>query len=290
VTHVAKIFRFVRYKMSDVETGAIDYDAMREVARREKPKIILAGYSSYPRTLNYEIINSIAKEVGAYAVADIAHFAGLIAGKAMDNPLHHGFDLLISTTHKTLRGPRGGVIISKEPTLGAKVDKSVFPGLQGGPIVQMIAAKAVAFKEASASSFADYATQVLKNAKALADGLMSRGMKLITNGTDNHLVLMDAIRSLGTSGQTAETRLDAAGITVNKNVIPDDARPATDPSGVRIGTPALTTRGMREREMDMVADWIVRAANTSDIQSHSKIRAEVRELAREFRVPGILIG
>jgi glycine hydroxymethyltransferase len=276
--------------MSDVVTGAIDYDAMRDTARREKPRIILAGYSSYPRTLNYEIISSIAKEVGAYAVADVAHFAGLIAGKAMENPLHHGFDLLISTTHKTLRGPRGGVIISKDPSLGARVDKSVFPGLQGGPIVQMIAAKAVAFKEAGAPSFVAYANQVLRNATVLADGLMSRGVKLITNGTDNHLVLVDAVRSWGVSGKIAESRLDAAGITVNKNVIPDDARPATDPSGVRIGTPALTTRGMREREMDMVASWIVQAASASDAKSHADIRDEVRCLARAFRVPGVLIS
>ena len=190
VTYVTKIFNFVRYKMKDIETGEIDYDEMREVALREKPKIILAGFSAYPRELDYAKMNAIAEEVGAYAVADMAHIAGLIAGHAARNPFDDGFDVILTTTHKTLRGPRGGMILSREAKLGKKIDKSVFPGFQGGPIMQMVAAKAVAFAEALKPEFKDYARQIIVNAKHMAAKFMDSGAKLIPNGTDNHLSLI----------------------------------------------------------------------------------------------------
>ncbi|MEX2648232.1 MAG: serine hydroxymethyltransferase [Alphaproteobacteria bacterium] len=287
VTHVAKVFRFVRYKMKDIETGAIDYDAMREVAKKEKPRIVLAGFSAYPRELDYKAMRSIADEVGAYAVADVAHIAGLIAGGVLANPFHAGFDVILTTTHKSLRGPRGGMILTRERELGKKIDKSVFPGFQGGPIMQMVAAKAVAFKEAAEPGFKVYARQIVANAKAMASRLMDQGVKLITNGTDNHLMLADAVKSFGKPGGDIQNVLDEVGITLNKNMIADDPRPPMSPSGIRLGTPALTTRGMKETEMRAVADFIVRAARAGGNEELKTIRAEVKELALRFPVPGI---
>ncbi len=287
VTHIAKVFRFVRYKMKNIETGEIDYDEMRRVAKVEKPKIVLAGFSAYPRELNYKAMREIATEVGAYAVADMAHIAGLIAGGAARNPFDDGFDVILTTTHKSLRGPRGGMILTATRELGKIIDKAVFPGFQGGPIMQMIAAKAVAFKEALQPEFKTYAAQIVANAKAMAARLMEQGVKLITNGTDNHLMLADAVASFGRHGGEVQNVLDEVGITLNKNMIADDKRPAMSPSGIRLGTPALTTRGMKEPEMRQVADFMVRAVRAGSNAELPRIRKEVEDLAMRFPVPGI---
>jgi glycine hydroxymethyltransferase len=288
VTYVTKIFNFVRYKMKDIETGEIDYDEMREVALREKPKIILAGFSAYPRELDYAKMNAIAEEVGAYAVADMAHIAGLIAGHAARNPFDDGFDVILTTTHKTLRGPRGGMILSREAKLGKKIDKSVFPGFQGGPIMQMVAAKAVAFAEALKPEFKDYARQIIVNAKHMAAKFMDSGAKLITNGTDNHLFMIDCVKSWGITGQEAEELFDGVGITLNKNVIADDPRKPLDPSGVRLGTPAVTTRGMKEQEMDQLADFMLSAVSKrNDKAALEALHDDVKTFCRKFPVPGV---
>ena len=288
VTYITKIFNFVRYKMKDIETGEIDYDEMREVALREKPKIILAGFSAYPRELDYAKMNAIAEEVGAYAVADMAHIAGLIAGHAVRSPFDDGFDVIVTTTHKTLRGPRGGMILSREAKLGKKIDKSVFPGFQGGPIMQMVAAKAVAFAEALKPEFKDYARQIIVNAKHMAAKFMDSGAKLITNGTDNHLFMIDCVKSWGITGQEAEELFDGVGITLNKNVIADDPRKPLDPSGVRLGTPAVTTRGMKEQEMDQLVDFMLSAVSKRDDKAALEaLHEDVKTFCRKFPVPGV---
>lgn len=287
VTYLAKMFTFVRYKMKDVETGEIDYDDMRKVALETKPKIILAGFSAYPRELDYAQFVAIAREVGALAVMDIAHIAGLIAGKALKNPFDYGFDILTSTTHKTLRGPRGGLILVRDSAeLAKKIDKAVFPGLQGGPHMNSIAAKAVAFGEALHPSFADYAQQVLKNAKAMEQVFTSAGVQLIAGGTSNHLLLADVQGSLGITGQEAERLLDGVGITLNKNVIADDTRKPMDPSGIRFGTPAITTRGFKEGESARVAELMLEALKNKDDQTKlAAIRQEVKDLCTKFPIP-----
>lgn len=288
VTYITKIFNFVRYKMKDPATGEIDYEAMREVARREKPKMILAGFSAYPRELDYAKMKAIAEEVGAWAVADMAHIAGLIAGRAVRNPFEDGFDVILSTTHKSLRGPRGGLILSREAEVGKKIDKSVFPGFQGGPIMQMVAAKAVAFKEALEPEFKDYARQVIVNARCMADKFMESGAKLITNGTDNHLLLIDCVQSWDISGAQAEALFDRIGITLNKNVIADDPRKPLDPSGVRLGTPAVTTRGMKEAEVTQLVEFMLAAvAKRDDEAGLDALHGEVKEFCRGYPVPGI---
>ncbi len=288
VTYVTKIYNFVRYKMKDVETGEIDYDEMRTVALRERPKLILAGFSAYPRELDYARMKAIAEEVGAYAVADMAHIAGLIVGKAIRNPFDDGFDVILTTTHKTLRGPRGGMILTREAALGRKIDKSVFPGFQGGPIMQMIAAKAVAFGEALKPEFADYARQTIRHARRMAEKFMQSGARLITNGTDNHLLMIDCMRSWGITGRQAEELFDRVGITLNKNVIADDPRKPLDPSGIRLGTPAVTTRGMGEAEMDALVDCMLRAvAHQGDEAALDALHEDVKRLCRQFPVPGI---
>ena len=288
VTYVTKIYNFVRYKMKDIETGEIDYDEMRDVALREKPKIVLAGFSAYPREIDYARMNAIAEEVGAYAVADMAHIAGLIAGKAMRNPFDDGFDVILTTTHKTLRGPRGGMILTREAKLGKKIDKSVFPGFQGGPIMQMVAAKAVAFGEALRPEFADYAHQTLKNARRMAEKFMQSGARLITNGTDNHLLMIDCVSSWDLTGRQAEELFDRVGITLNKNVIADDPRKPLDPSGIRLGTPAVTTRGMNEAEMDALVDFMLNAvAHRADEEALDALHEDVKTFCRQFPVPGI---
>ncbi len=288
VTYLTKIFKFVRYKMKDVETGEIDYDEMLEVAKKERPKIILAGFSAYPRELNYAKMKAIADEVGAITVADMAHIAGLIAGKALRNPFHDGFDVMTTTTHKTLRGPRGGMIMCKDPELGKKMDKSVFPGFQGGPIMQMVAAKAVAFGEALKPEFEVYAKQVVQNSKHLADYLMKKNIKLVTNGTDNHLMLIDCVTSFGIGGGDVETVLDKVGITLNKNMIANDTRKPMDPSGVRLGTPAITTRGMKERDMEILADFMLKAVEKrADESAIVALQKDVMAFCRKFPVPGI---
>lgn len=299
VTFPAKVFNFIRYGMKDVETGEIDYDQLYDLAKKHKPKIILAGFSSYPRELDYAKFSAIANEVDALAMADMAHIAGLIAGKAAANPFDHGFHVVTSTTHKTLRGPRGGLIMSngtvsnplKKPeykleNIPTLIDRTVFPGLQGGPHMNVVLAKGVAFGEALRPEFQDYAHQVVKNAKQLASELTKRGFKLITGGTDNHLMLIDVYRSFNIGGGEAEKALDAIGLTANKNVIPDDTRPAFDPSGIRLGTPAITSRGMKEDDMTQIADWMHQVlTNTGDENLIGKLAQEVKEFAGRFPLP-----
>jgi len=272
VTRSAHLYNFIRYKMKDVATGEIDYDELRRLAQEHKPKIILAGFSAYPRMLDYAQFAEIGKEVGALLVADIAHIAGLIAGGVAENPLDYGFHVLTTTTHKTLRGPRGGMILSngivsnplKAPektieNIPTLIDRSVFPGTQGGPHMHAIAAKAVAFHEALQPSFKEYAAQILKNALALADALTARGLSLVTGGTSNHLILIDIYKTHGIDGKEAQERIEAAGMTVNANAIPDDPLPPFRPSGIRLGTPAVTTRGMVESDMEAIAERIANA-------------------------------
>ncbi len=286
VTHVAKLFNFVRYKMKDSATGEIDYDALAVLAREHKPKIILAGFSAYSRELDYEKFVAIAREVGAYAVADIAHIAGLIAGGVHKNPFDFGFDVMTSTTHKTLRGPRGGLILVRESEeLAKKIDKSVFPGLQGGPLMHTIAAKAVAFGEALHPNFKAYAAQILKNAKAMEEVFADRKVRMISGGTSNHLILAD-VTQFGVSGKEAEEILDRVGITLNKNVIADDERSAMDPSGIRFGTPAMTTRGLKEPECARVATLMLDALEyRQDLSRLEAIAKEVKEIALAHPIP-----
>src|SRR3989344_299207 len=287
VTYLTKIYKFVRYKMKNIETGAIDYDEMREVAKREKPKILLAGYSAYPRELDYKKFVEIARETGALAIMDIAHIAGLIAGKAVKNPFDLGFDIMTTTTHKTLRGPRGGMILTREnEDLAKKIDKSVFPGFQGGPLMNAIAAKAVCFGEALKPSFRTYAKQILKNAKAMEKVFKKENVRMITGGTDNHLILADVFGSLGISGHEAETLLDEVGITLNKNAIADDVRKPMDPSGIRFGTPAITTRGFKEKESGRVAELMVEAMKNKDNKKKLlDIREEMRTMCKKRPIP-----
>ena len=270
VTRSAREYNFVRYGMKDIETGELDYDEIRRLAIAHKPKIILAGFSAYPRELDYAKFAEIGNEVGAMLMADMSHIAGLIAGGVAKNPFDYGFHVITTTTHKTLRGPRGGMILSKgivgnplkkpEKTLAnlpTLIDRAVFPGTQGGPHMHTIAAKAVAFGEALQPEFQDYAKQIVKNAAVLADELQKGGLKLITGGTSNHLILADVYASFGIDGKEAQDRLEKAGFTVNANAIPNDPLPPFRPSGLRLGTPAATTRGMKEDDMRDIAKRIV---------------------------------
>jgi len=287
VTYLTKIFNFIRYKMKNTETGEIDYDEMREVAKKEKPKMLLAGYSAYSRELNYEAFMSIAREVGAIAVMDVAHIAGLIAGKAVKNPFDYGFDVMTTTTHKTLRGPRGGMILTREDEkVAKKIDKSIFPGFQGGPHMHQIAAKAVCFGEALHPNFKTYAAQILKNAKAMEEVFRTASVRMIAGGTSNHLILADVYGSLGVSGKEAETVLDEVGITLNKNAIADDSRNPMDPSGIRFGTPAITTRGFTEKECARVGELMIETLkHKDDTPTKEKVRAEIKSLAEAFPIP-----
>lgn len=278
VTYMAKIYNFVRYKTN--AEGLIDLENLRQMALEHKPKIILVGYSAYSREIEYEKIKAIADEVGAITMADIAHIAGLIAGGQMNNPVPI-FDIVTTTTHKTLRGPRGGMIMCKEK-FAKDIDKSVFPGFQGGPHENNIAAKAIAFKEALEPEFKEYAKQIKTNAKVLEAEFNAMGYKLCFGGTDNHLLLID-VSSKGVSGKEAQIALDKAGITVNKNMIPDDPRSPMDPSGIRLGTPAPTTRGMKEAEMKTIANWIDEAiTNWQDDAKLASIKQRVIELTKQF--------
>jgi glycine hydroxymethyltransferase len=299
VTASAKLYNFVRYGVKDPETGEIDYDAMREVALKEKPKIILAGFSGYPRSLDYAKFAAIGKEVNAVLMADMAHIAGLIAGRALPNPFDYGFHIITSTTHKTLRGPRGGLILTqgtvsnplKAPektrnNLPTLIDREVFPGFQGGPHMNNILAKAVAFGEAQDPSFQDYAKQVLKNAKELADQLMKRGFKLVTNGTDNHLIMIDMPRSYDITGRDAQDILDKVGLTTNCNAIPNDRLPPFRPSGLRIGTPAITTRGLKENDMAQIAEWMEKAITSRTSEKLlNTLSNEVKAFATQYPLP-----
>ncbi len=290
-TAINKVFNFVRYKMKDVDTGEIDYEALRQVALEHKPKIILAGFSAYSRELDYQKFVDIAREVGAYTVADMAHIAGLIAGGVAKNPFDYGFDVITTTTHKTLRGPRGGMILVRESEeIAKKINKAVFPGMQGGPHMHIIAAKAVAFGEALTPAFKVYAAQILKNAKAMEAVFKAQGIRLLCGGTDNHLLLADVFGSLGVTGQEAENVLDKVGITLNKNMIADDTRSAMDPSGIRFGTPAMTTRGMMEGEATKLAEVMITTMKAKDDEVKiSKLQNEVQTLCESFPVPDVMV-
>ena len=288
VTFASKVWRFVRYGMKNVETGEIDYDALAETAKREKPVIILAGFSAYPRELDWARIADIAHSVGAVAVADVAHIAGLIAGGAAANPFDHGFDVMTSTTHKTLRGPRGGMILTrangeKGEELAKRIDRAVFPGFQGGPHMHQIAAKAVAFGEAARPSFKTYAKQVVANAKAMAEVFKAGGVRLIAGGTDNHLILADVFGSLGITGADAKKRLDEAGITLNKNMIADDPRKPMDPSGIRFGTPALPSRGFTAADCAQVATLMLQLLQTP--AALPEVAGAIKSLALSHPIP-----
>ena len=299
VTASAKLYNFVRYGMKDIETGEIDYEEMRELALKHKPKIILAGFSGYPRTLDYKKFAAIGNEVGALLMADMAHIAGLIAAGVLENPLDYGFHVMTTTTHKTLRGPRGGLILTKGvvsnplrapektieniPTL---IDREVFPGMQGGPHENNIAAKAVAFYEVMKPEFKEYAKQILLNAKVLADELMKRDFKLITNGTDNHLILIDMMKSRGVDGRVAQVALDKIGLSGNSNSIADDPLPPFRPSGYRIGTPAITTRGLKEKDMSFVAEYIdLGIKHREDEDKLAELKEEVKKFSLRFPLP-----
>jgi glycine hydroxymethyltransferase len=286
VSHMGRLFDFARYKTTP-GSGAIDYDHVRKMALSHKPKLLLCGYSSYPRDLDYEAFKSIADEVGAYTMADISHYGGLVAGNAMANPLDAGFDVITTTSHKSLRGPRGGLIVCSQP-LAKAIDSSVFPGLQGGPHMNQVAAVALTLRKALEPEFENYSQAVLDNAQVLAATLRDAGVALVTGGTDNHLLVLDTVQSFGLDGREAQNLLDGVGITTNKQVIPDDPLPPFKGSGVRIGTPAATSRGMSGDAIRKIADWIVASLrNPQDTDEQTRIAAEVHEFCRGFPVPGL---
>lgn len=284
IAYSGKAYNFVQYGV-DPETGRLNMEEVRRLALEHKPKMIVAGFTAYPRDIDWKAFRAIADEVGAIAMADISHTAGLIAGGVLENPVPI-FDVVMTTTHKTMRGPRGAIIMCKEK-YAKDIDKAVFPGLQGGPHEHAIAGKAVAFEEALKPEFKEYAMQVRKNAAHLAEKLMERGFKLVSDGTDTHLVLAD-LTNKGVPGKEAQAALDKIGITLNKNTVPNDPRSPFDPSGIRLGTPAITTRGMKEPEMEKIAEWIDRVIqNVNDDAALAEIKKEVEELCKDFPVPGI---
>lgn len=286
VSHMGRVFNFVRYK-TQTPSGELDFEEIRQLALKHKPRLILCGYSSYPKDLDYGQFKTIADEVGAYTMADISHIGGLVAGKVMNNPLAAGFDVVTTTTHKSLRGPRGGLILTREK-LAKVIDSSVFPGLQGGPHMNQVAATAFTLLKAQQPEFTEYCRQVLCNTQALATILRERGVHLITGGSENHLLVIDTVKSFGFNGLEAEKLLDKIGITVNKQVIPDDPLPPAKPSGIRIGTPAATTRGMTENDMQTIGSWIDKClrhgGNTAQLES---IKNGVQTFCRQFAVPGL---
>ena len=280
-----KLFKVASYVVRK-DTELIDYDELEQTAEREKPKVIIGGGSAYPRIFDFPRMRQIADKVGALLIVDMAHFAGLVAGGAHPSPVPHAH-IVTTTTHKTLRGPRSGLILSGQQ-YAAAIDKSVFPGQQGGPLVHIIAAKAVAFREALQPDFKQYAAQIVANARVLAETLQTEGFRVVSGGTDTHLMLIDVFAK-GMFGSEAEVALGEAGITVNKNAIPYDTNPPLKPSGIRIGTPALTTRGMKEAEMRIIGKWITEALNErSNPQALARIRGQVLELAEQFPLYGWL--
>ena len=297
VTRSAREYNFIRYGIKNIETGEIDYEEIRQLALKYKPKIILAGFSAYPRELDYEKFAEIGNEVGAMLMADMSHIAGLIVSGVAKNPFDYGFHVITTTTHKTLRGPRGGLILSrgivgnplKKPektleNLPTLIDRAVFPGTQGGPHMHTIAAKAVAFGEALQPEFKDYAEQIVKNAKRLAEELQKRGFKLVTGGTSNHLILADIHSSFGIDGKEAEIAMDKIGLTLNANAIPDDPLPRFRPSGIRLGTPAVTTRGAKEDDMEKIAEWMRQSIDSRDNDDElAELRKEVMEFCHTLR-------
>lgn len=300
VTRSGKIYNFIRYGLD--ENGEIDYNQIEKLAEKYKPKIILVGFSAYPGEIDYARISKIGKKYDAMLMADVAHIAGLIAGGVLENPFDYGFNVVTTTTHKTLRGPRGGMILSngkvgnplKKPektleNLPTLIDRSVFPGTQGGPQMHSIAAKAVSFYEALQPEFKDYANQVVKNAKKLAEELSEKGFKLVTGGTKNHLILVDVYSSFGIDGKTAERAMDKIGLTLNANSIPNDKLPMFTPSGIRLGTPAITSRGMKEEQMGQIAEWMRFAIENRDNPKElAKVKKEVADFARLFPLPSDL--
>jgi glycine hydroxymethyltransferase len=287
VSITGSYFRSVQYTVRR-DTGRLDYDEIRALALRERPKLIFAGATAYPRILDFEAFSSIAREVGAIFAADMAHISGLVAGGAHPSPVPHA-DVVTTTTHKTLRGPRGGMILCKEVHAKA-LDRAVFPGLQGGPHNHTTAAIAVALREAATPEFREYAHQIVRNARALAEALLEYGFDLVTGGTDNHLILIDLTRK-NVTGKIAAKALDRAGLETNYNTVPFDPRKPFDPSGLRLGTPALTSRGMKEAEMRQVAAWIDQVIQNPGDEAHlARIRAEVRELCQRFPAPGIPVS
>ena len=297
VTRSAREYNFIRYGIKNIDTGEIDYEEIRQLALKHKPKIILAGFSAYPRELDYGKFAEIGNEVGAMLMADMSHIAGLIVSGVAKNPFDYGFHVITTTTHKTLRGPRGGLILSrgivgnplKKPektleNLPTLIDRAVFPGTQGGPHMHTIAAKAVAFGEALQPEFKDYAEQIVKNAKRLAEELQKRGFKLVTGGTSNHLILADIHSSFGIDGKEAEIAMDKIGLTLNANAIPDDPLPRFRPSGIRLGTPAVTTRGAKEDDMEKIAEWMRRSIDNRDNDDElAELRKEVVEFCHTLR-------
>ena len=297
VTRSAREYNFIRYGIKNIDTGEIDYEEIRQLALKHKPKIILAGFSAYPRELDYGKFAEIGNEVGAMLMADMSHIAGLIVGGVAKNPFDYGFHVITTTTHKTLRGPRGGLILSrgvvgnplKKPektleNLPTLIDRAVFPGTQGGPHMHTIAAKAVAFGEALQPEFKDYAEQIVKNAKRLAEELQKRGFKLVTGGTSNHLILADIHSSFGIDGKEAEIAMDKIGLTLNANAIPDDPLPRFRPSGIRLGTPAVTTRGAKEDDMEKIAEWMKQSIDNRDNDDElAELRKEVVEFCHALR-------
>ena len=297
VTRSAREYNFIRYGIKNIATGEIDYEEIRQLALKHKPNIILAGFSAYPRELDYEKFAEIGNEVGAMLMADMSHIAGLIVSGVAKNPFDYGFHVITTTTHKTLRGPRGGLILSrgivgnplKKPektleNLPTLIDRAVFPGTQGGPHMHTIAAKAVAFGEALQPEFKDYAEQIVKNAKRLAEELQKRGFKLVTGGTSNHLILADIHGSFGIDGKEAEIAMDKIGLTLNANAIPDDPLPRFRPSGIRLGTPAVTTRGAKEDDMEKIAEWMRRSIDNRDNGDElAELRKEVVEFCHTLR-------
>ena len=297
VTRSAREYNFIRYGIKNIDTGEIDYEEIRQLALKHKPKIILAGFSAYPRELDYEKFAEIGNEVGAMLMADMSHIAGLIVSGVAKNPFDYGFHVITTTTHKTLRGPRGGLILSrgivgnplKKPektleNLPTLIDRAVFPGTQGGPHMHTIVAKAVAFGEALQPEFKDYAERIVKNAKRLAEELQKRGFKLVTGGTSNHLILADIHSSFGIDGKEAEIAMDKIGLTLNANAIPDDPLPRFRPSGIRLGTPAVTTRGAKEDDMEKIAEWMRRSIDNRDNDDElAELRKEVVEFCHTLR-------
>ena len=295
VTRSGKIYNFIRYGLN--ENGEIDYNQIEKMAEKYKPKIILVGFSAYPGEIDYARISKIGKKYDAMLMADVAHIAGIIAGGVLENPFDYGFNVVTTTTHKTLRGPRGGMILSngkvgnplKKPektleNLPTLIDRSVFPGTQGGPQMHSIAAKAVSFYEALQPEFKDYANQVVKNAKKLAEELSEKGFKLVTGGTKNHLILVDVYSSFGIDGKTAERAMDKIGLTLNANSIPNDKLSMFTPSGIRLGTPAITSRGM-----ERIAEWMRFAIENRDNPKElAKVKKEVADFARLFPLPSDL--
>ena len=263
------------------ETELLDYDEVKRLAVQEKPKIIVAGASAYSRIIDFKKFREIADEVGAYLMVDMAHIAGLVAAGEHPNPMEYA-DIVTSTTHKTMRGPRGGIILTNNEEIAKKIDKAIFPGIQGGPLMHIIAAKAVAFKEALLPEFKEYQKQVVKNAKAMADALVKGGLRIVSGGTDNHLMLVD-LRAKGVTGKQAEESLEKAGITCNKNAIPNDPEKPFITSGVRLGTPAITARGMKEDEAVKIAEMIIKVLeNINDDEKIAEVKNEVLKLTEKF--------